>query len=105
MSLAQERTSQQPTKRIGSSTYQLRRKGNEQQFNFNCGVEDAIASAKTELSKVKPTDSSMSESVRKAELCLDEGSKALATRQKHIKIADHSVTSAGPLSTTIWQTR
>ena len=86
MSLAQERTSQQLTKRIGSSTYQFRRKGNEHQFNFNCGVEDAIASAKTELSKVKPTDSSTSEAVKKAELYLDEGSKALATRQKHIKI-------------------
>ena len=70
--------------------YQFRWKGNEHQFNFNCGVEDAIASAETELSKVKPTDSSTSEAVRKAKLCLDEGSKALATWQKHIKIADRS---------------
>ena len=70
--------------------YQFRRKGNEHQFNFNCGVEDAIASVKTELSKAKPTDSSTSEAVKKAELYLDEGSKALATQQKHIKIADHS---------------
>ena len=32
MSAAQERTSQQLTKRIGSSTYQFRRKGNEHQL-------------------------------------------------------------------------
>jgi len=65
-------------------------KGNEHQFNFNCGVEDAIASAKMELLKLKPTNSSMLEAVRKAELCLPEGSKALTTQQKHIKITDRS---------------
>ena len=49
MNAVQERTLQQLTKRIGSSMYQFRRKGNEHQFNFNCGVEDAIASARSEL--------------------------------------------------------
>ena len=52
MSAVQERTSQQLTKRIGLSTYQFRHKGNEHQFNFNCGVEDAIASARSELAVV-----------------------------------------------------
>ena len=84
------RTSQQLTKRIGSSMYQFGRKGNEYQFNFNCGVEDGIASARSELAKVKPTDPL---SVEAADMSLDEGSKALTTRQKYIKIADHSYLS------------
>ena len=37
---AQERTAQQFSKRIGSSTYEFKKKGNEYQFNFNCGIED-----------------------------------------------------------------
>jgi len=81
MSAVQERTSQQLTKRNGLSTYQFRRKGNEHQFNFNCSEEDAIVS-------VKPTDLALVEADRKADMSLDEGSKALATRQKHVKIAD-----------------
>ena len=56
MSAAQDRTSQQLTKTNGSSTYQFRRKGNEHQFHLNHSVEDAIASARSELVKVKPTD-------------------------------------------------
>jgi len=60
---------------------------NDHQFNFSCGVEDAIISVKTKLSKVKSIDSSTTEAVRKAEISLDEGSKALAKQQKHIKIA------------------
>ena len=73
MSAMQE---QQLTKRLGSSTYQFRHKGNEHQFNFNCGVENAIASARSELAKVKPSDPSSVEAVKKADMSLDEGSKA-----------------------------
>jgi len=53
---AQERTAQQFSKRIGSSTYELKRKGNEYQFNFNCGIEEHIDAAKVELKKVKLQD-------------------------------------------------
>ena len=53
-------------------------------------MEDAIASARSELAKVKPTDPLSVEAVKKADVSLDEGSKALATWLKHIKIADHS---------------
>jgi len=51
-------------------------------------VEDPIASARSELVKVKPTDPYSVKAVRKANASLDKGSKVLATRQKHIKIAD-----------------
>ena len=44
----QERTAQQFSKRIGSSTYEFKRKGNEYQFNFNCGIEDHIDAAKVD---------------------------------------------------------
>ena len=88
ISATQERTSQQLTKEMVLSTYQFRHKGNKHQFNFNCSVEDAIVSARSELVKVKPTDPASVEAERKADMSLDEGSKALATRQKHVKIAD-----------------
>ena len=78
-SAAQERTSQQLTKTIGLSMHQFRQKGHQHHYNFNCGVEDAIASARSELAKVKPTDLSLVEAVRKADMSLDEGSKALIT--------------------------
>ena len=97
MTAAQEKTSQQLSKKIGSSTYQFRRKGNEHQYNFNCGLEDAIDTAKSALTKAsaKTADPSAKEAIRKAELSLDEGTKALAIRQKHIKIADRSDLSWG----------
>ena len=53
-------------------------------------MEDAIVSARSELAKIKPTDPLSVEAVKKADVSLDEGSKALATWQKHIKIANHS---------------
>ena len=53
---AQEKTSQDLSKKIGNSNYQFKRKGNEDQYNFNCAIEEAVCSAKEELSKVKPAD-------------------------------------------------
>jgi len=35
---AQESTMRQFSKKIGSPTYEFQRKGNEHQFNFNCGI-------------------------------------------------------------------
>jgi len=90
VSVMQEKVSQQ-LRRIGSSTYQFRRKGNEHQFNFNSRIEDAINMAKWELTKaVKISDRAAKQAIQKAELSLDEGAKALVVRQKHIKIADRS---------------
>ena len=63
-------------------------------------MEDVIALARSELVKVKPTYPSLVEAVRKSDMSLDEGSEALATRQK---LANHSDLS-WLLSTTIWQT-
>ena len=88
MSAAQEKASQQLFRRIGASTYQFRRKGDEYQFNFNCKIEDHIDMVKSKLTKAKMTDPLAKGTIRKAELSLDEGAKSLAIRQKHIKIAD-----------------
>ena len=73
MNATQEKTVWQFSKRIGSSTYKFRRKGNEHQFNFNCGIEDAIDSTKSELPKVKSADKETKEAVKRAEMSLDEG--------------------------------
>jgi len=90
VSIAQEKASLQ-LKRIRSSTYQFRRKGNEHQYNFNSRIEDTIDMAKSKLTKaVKTSDTAAKEAIQKVELSLDEGAKALAIRQKHIKIADRS---------------
>jgi len=80
----QERAARQFSKQIGSLTYEFRRKGNEYQFDFNCGVESAIDAAKVELTKIKPADNKSKEALKKAESSLDEGNKAIAVRQKHI---------------------
>jgi len=90
MSAAQEKASQQLSRRIGVSTYQFQWKGNEYQFNFNCEIEDHIDTVKSELTRAKMTDPLAKDAIRKAELSLDEGAKSLAIRQKHIKIADCS---------------
>ena len=90
MNAVQEKTVQQFNRRIGSSIYEFRRKGNEHQFNFNCGVKDTKDAARYELVKVKPVNPETQEAMKKAELSLDKGAKALVIRQKHIKIADRS---------------
>ena len=77
MNVTQEKTVRQFSKRIGLSTYEFRRKGNEHQFNFNCGIEDAIDSAKSKLTRIKPADEETKEAVKRAEMSLDEGMKAL----------------------------
>ena len=87
---AQKRAACQFSKQIGLSTYDFRRKGNETQFKFNCGIESAIDAAKVELTNIKPADNESKEALKKAESSLDEGNKEIAVRQKHIKIADRS---------------
>ena len=58
---------------------------------FNTSVEDNIETAKTELLRVMPTVTEEQQvAIKKAVKELDKGLKAIATRQKHIKIADRS---------------
>ena len=47
--------SQEVVKRIEKRSYQLRRKGNEEQFRFNALVEEHIDAANKELWKLTPT--------------------------------------------------
>jgi len=72
MSATQERTMKQFSKQIGSSTYKFRRKGNEHQFNFNSGIEDAIDTAKLKLVKAdsKTTNPKAKEAQKRAESSL-----------------------------------
>ena len=53
-------------------------------------LDDSITAAKLELAQVKPTDKGQHKCLNKAEAHLDEGKKALGTRQKHIMVADRS---------------
>ena len=57
---------------------------------FNCSVEEAVSSARTKLTRLKPTVLEEREALKRAESSLDDGMKQLATCQKHIKIADRS---------------
>ena len=54
VNIAQEKMSLDVAKKIGNTTYQFRKKGYEHQYTFNSSVEQAISSAHSELSKVKP---------------------------------------------------
>ena len=78
------------THKISKSSHQFQRKGHEKQFNFNSSVHDSIATAKNELSKLMPAGEREKEVLKKATDSLDKGAKALATRQKHIQLADQS---------------
>ena len=50
----------------------------------------AITASKLEPARVKPTNKGQQECLKKAEAHLDEGKKALGTRQKHIMVAEQS---------------
>ena len=84
---AQEKTSQDVVKKIGNITYQFKNKGHEHRYHFKCGVEEAINSTRTDLESLNPNEKA---ALQSANAKLDEGIKALATKQKHIKIVDHS---------------
>ena len=86
----QEKTSKELAQKITKSSYQFQRKGHEKQFNFNAEVEESIAAARSELAKMTPAGENEKEALKKATASLDEGAKALATRQKHIQLADRS---------------
>jgi len=84
---AQEKTSLEVARKIGNSMYQFKKKGHKHQYRFNCKVVEAISSAQADLSKLKPTNPTEKTALDSAGT---KGMKVLATRQKHIKIADHS---------------
>ena len=89
VSSVQEKTTKELSQKITKSGYTFQRKGHEHQFNFNTGVQENIASAQNELVKLT-SDPSDKDALARVDACLDEGAKALHTRQKHIMIADSS---------------
>ena len=87
---AQQKTTDDVARKISSTNYQFKKKGHEHQYRFNWGVEEAISSAQADLTKIKPLNPSERTALKEAQAKFDKGRKALATRQKHIKIADRS---------------
>ena len=87
---AQQKTSKELAQRITKFFYQFQRKGHEKQFNFNSGVQESITAARSELAKMTPAGENDKEVLKKATASLNEGTQALATRQKHIQLADRS---------------
>ena len=81
---AQERTNQEVARKIGNSMYQFKKKGHEHQYRFNCEVVEAISSAQADLSKLKPENTVQKTALDSAGTKLEQGMKALATRQKYI---------------------
>ena len=90
VNIAQARTSEDMARKIGSTSYQFKKKGHEHQYRFNCGVEEPMSLARADLSKLNPTSAEQKAALESAGANLEEGMKVLATRQKHIKIADRS---------------
>ena len=86
----QRSASQEVVARLNKSSYQFRKKGNEVQFQFNSTVEESMNAARKEIKKVQPATTEEKEAVKKATIHLDEGIRAIETRQKHIKVADRS---------------
>ena len=86
----QESSSQEIVEKIQKCSYQFRRKGNEEQFNFNASVDEHLGAAKKELGKLEPRTEEENNIVARSKAHLDEGMKEIAIRQKHIRIADRS---------------
>ena len=85
---AQEKTSKELAPRITKSLYQFQWKGHEKQFNFNSGVQESIAAVRSKLAKMTLAGENEKGVLKKGTASLDEGAQALATRQKHIQLAD-----------------
>lgn len=87
VSAVHERTTWELAQKITKSSYQFKKKAREIQFTFNSGVEESINTTKKELSKIAAIDEQDKEAVKKADMFLDEGLKALYKCQKHNKVA------------------
>jgi len=88
VSTAQEKTSLDISWQIACSSYQFKKKSHEHQYMFNAELKDAFLAVKMELDRVDATTLEDQALIKKVKLQLDEGLKALATRQKFIKIAN-----------------
>ena len=88
----QEETLQLVAKKLkrDPADYQFRQKGNKKQFAFNETVNDAIQSATSQLEKVKPATAQDTAALKSAKELLQQGTKAIAKRQKHIRLVDRS---------------
>ena len=69
-------------------SYEFKREGNEKQFLFNDELKDRIEAASTHLIKLKPASKPDTAALKVAIKELQEGAKAIHTRQKLIRIAD-----------------
>ena len=87
---SQESSSQEVVKKLNRRAYQFQKKGNEAQFNFNSSVDDHISAAKKELKKLTPTGEQDRAIIQNVTNHLDEGTKLIEVRQKHIRLADRS---------------
>ena len=65
-----EKTSQELEHRISNSSHQFQRKGHEMQFNFNSGMQQSIAAARSELTKMTPAGEEK-ETLKKVTAALD----------------------------------
>ena len=69
----------------------FRRKGHQEQFEFNEQVEDHLEAASKKIKKIAaPADSDSKKFLKEALEELQEGVDVVAERQKHIRIADQS---------------
>ena len=69
---------------------EFRKKGHEKQFHFIEEIKERVETATDLLSKVKPASDRDAATLKAAAEELEEGTKALLTRQKLIKMADRS---------------
>ena len=85
-----EQNTQRVVKRLKRArAYEFRRKGNEKQFEFNDEVKDRLEAAVTHIAKL-PKETQEIPSLVSATEELQEGIKALHTRQKLVRLADRS---------------
>ena len=70
--------------------YQFKKKGNEKQFRFNQTVSSHIDTAREALAKVGTVPASTAKHLEVVREELDKGAKQIATRQKKIRMANHS---------------
>ena len=79
----QDSASKEVVKKIEKRSYQFRRKGNEEQFKFNAVVEEHMGAVMKELGKLTPTNEGQKAIIHCTTQHLDEGTNAIAVRQKH----------------------
>ena len=91
VSTTQEEASQEVARKLDKRPFQFQKKGNKAQFSFNAAVEEHVEATKKEMLRAMSTATEAQQPIiKKAMTELDKGMKAIATRQKYIRIADHS---------------